>query len=159
MQVGGPDGALLSTVAPSGENRAAIPLLTMSQTGVSHILVASDVPTATYTLTMGAPTRRPIAPNLANPIEEDTTAGILWTFSASRGQRVRIEMRKASGSELDSFLELYGPDGQKVREDDDNLGDRNSLIEYDVENDGEYAILPRGFDGQQGRYDLIVRLE
>ncbi len=157
MQVWGPEGALVATAAPSGESRAAIPLLALSQTGVSHILLASDVPTATYSLTMGAPARRPIDPNSAVPIEEETTAGILWTFRGEAGQRVRIEMRKASGSELDSFLELYGPDGQMVAQDDDSLGDRNSLIEYDVEEGGEYTILPRGYDGQQGRYTLLVR--
>lgn len=157
MQVWGPDGALLARAAPSGDDSAAIPLLMMSQTGDSHILVASDVPTATYSLTMGAPARRPIDPNSAVPIEEETTAGILWTFRGEAGQRVRIEMRKASGSELDSFLELYGPDGQMVAQDDDSLGDRNSLIEYDVEEGGEYTILPRGYDGQQGRYTLLVQ--
>lgn len=156
MRVLGPEGAASSTAATLPDGSVAIPLMGMSQTGIYHILVAAAPLTTAYTLTISTPEQQPFPLGRPESIEGDTTAGILWTFSASAGQQVRIEMRKAAGSELDSYLELYGPNGQKVREDDDSLGDRNSLIEIILPASGEYTILPRGYDGQQGRYTLRV---
>ena len=86
----------------------------------------------------------------------DGTWADIWTFQGRQGQRVRIECRS---SEFDTYLQLL--DGQSVRlaEDDDSLGDQNSLIEYTLPANGTYTIVVNNFgeDRRAGVYTLTVR--
>ena len=64
-----------------------------------------------------------------------------WEAEALGGEDVIVELRSIA---FDAYLELYGPDGTLLAQDDDGLGDgTNSLIA---------AHLPRG-----GRYRLVAR--
>jgi len=44
--------------------------------------------------------------------------GDVWAFEGAVGQVITIEMR-SEGSELDTYVTLYGPDGSRIGEDDD----------------------------------------
>ena len=142
MRVLGPEGAASSTAATLPDGSIAIPLMGMSQTGIYHILVAAAPLTTAYTLTISTPEQQPFPLGRPESIRGGYDRRYPVDLQRQCGPAGADRDAQGWGSELDSYLELYGPDGQKGAEDDDSLGERNSLIEYDVEKDGEYTILP-----------------
>jgi hypothetical protein len=63
-----------------------------------------------------------------------------WSFTLSKGQTVRAEVTAARiGSPLDSRLELIGPDGRVLADNDDHFGS-DSLLVFCASADGKYRI-------------------
>jgi len=88
-------------------------------------------------------------------LTEDMEHG--WFFQGSEGDVVTIVM-KALDDELDCYLELYGPDGLSLTDDDDSGEDLDALIEYyKLPADGAYRIVAQGalFD-IAGVYELTL---
>jgi hypothetical protein len=82
-----------------------------------------------------------------------------WTFAGEEGQVVSVAMG-ATDSVLDCYLELYGPDGVFLTDDDDSGVGYNALIEYyTLPSDGAYSVVTRGGEfGATGSYTLAVEL-
>lgn len=82
-------------------------------------------------------------------------SGDEWTFEGQEGDVISILM---SSLALDSYLELYDPNGDLIEEDDDSGGGLQALIEgVELEMDGTYTIVARTFAGQRrGEYTLIL---
>ncbi|MFQ6100623.1 MAG: PPC domain-containing protein [Anaerolineae bacterium] len=80
-----------------------------------------------------------------------------WVFDGEEGNVVNIAMN-AVGEELDCYLELYGPDGLLLTDDDDSGEEFNALIEYyELPTDGTYRIVARGgLFGAAGAYELTL---
>jgi N-acetylmuramoyl-L-alanine amidase len=76
-------------------------------------------------------------------------------FSGNQGQTVTIAMSKSGGS-LDTYLELYGPDGIKVASNDDSNGTYDSRINnFNLPRTGRYRILSRSYaHSSSGGYTL-----
>lgn len=85
--------------------------------------------------------------------------GETWQFEGREGDVVTIAMDAAAGSALDPYLELYGPDGELITEDDDSGGSfLSALIEgFELPEDGIYTIVARTFGGE-GRGDYVLTL-
>jgi len=79
----------------------------------------------------------------------------LWEFDGRAGQDVIIEMHS---SELDAYLELHGPDGATVAEDDDSGDGTDAMIVARLPRAGRYQIVARSYGDSRriGFYDLSV---
>lgn len=81
-----------------------------------------------------------------------TDLGDTWTFDGGRGDVVRITMRS---EEFDTFLELWGPDGNLIADNDDAYEETNAVIENIwLPRDGTYSIVARAFSSETGEYEL-----
>ncbi len=122
----------------------------------------------TLTLTRGTaisasptPLPTPASSNQGSIGYGDTVTGSLnrsldsWTFNGSAGDVVNIAM---NSSDFDTYLELYGPDGQEVTRNDDGGPGLNSLIEnVTLPTSGTYTIIARSFgNGGRGSYTLSL---
>jgi hypothetical protein len=73
-----------------------------------------------------------------------------WTFPLHKGQIVACEVNAARiGSPLDSYLEVFDPDGRVVAENDDALG-ADSFVRFTATTDGKYAVHIRDANGRGG---------
>ena len=88
-------------------------------------------------------------------------------FCAAQGQQATISMSKEGSESLDSYLELYSPDGSLLNNpgaDDDRGGGRDALIDHQtLPLTGRYRIVARSYyDGNasepQGRGDFALAL-
>lgn len=79
-----------------------------------------------------------------------------WKFSSEPGDVVSIVM---TGISLDdTYIELYGPDGNRLAYDDDGGTELNSLISgYALPESGTYTVVARGYGGNTGTYTLQLR--
>lgn len=82
-----------------------------------------------------------------------TSVGDYYTFQAWDGDWVEITM---SSSNMDTLLELYGPDGRLVASNDDDWGSTDSYIYVDNLQYGTYTIVARGYAGDTGTYWLTL---
>ncbi len=80
-----------------------------------------------------------------------------WTFAGEEGQVVSVAM-DATDDVLDCYLELYGPDGVFLTDDDDSGEGYDALIEYyTLPADGAYSVVTRGGEfGATGAYTLAL---
>src|SRR5262249_37630617 len=63
-----------------------------------------------------------------------------WSFKAKKGQTITAEVHAARlNSPLDSRLELIGPDGKRLAENDDARG-TDSLLQHTIAADGVYQV-------------------
>jgi hypothetical protein len=80
-----------------------------------------------------------------------------WDFDASGGEDVVVELRSIT---FDTYLELYGPDGKLLAQDDDGLGEgTNSEITAHLPRAGRYRLLVRAYTEKQdatGLYELAL---
>ncbi|NDJ74773.1 MAG: hypothetical protein GYB65_00825, partial [Chloroflexi bacterium] len=91
----------------------------------------------------------------------DTVAGTLdgdvhlYTFSGVADEMVTIDLQSDA---FDTYLELYGPDGNQLMTDDDGGDGLNSRIGFFMlPASGEYVIVARGLsDGVSGDYTLSL---
>ncbi len=85
--------------------------------------------------------------------DEDT-----YYFSGVSGRIVSIRMWK-NGSSVDSYLELYNPQGARVAVNDDGGGDRNSWLVYTLPSSGVYRVKARSYNhASQGNYQIRLRM-
>ena len=74
----------------------------------------------------------------------------LWTFTLHKGQSVACEVCAARlGSPLDSYLEVVGPDGRVIAENDDAFG-ADSFVRFTAAADGKYGVRIRDANGRGG---------
>ncbi|GAG17726.1 unnamed protein product, partial [marine sediment metagenome] len=94
----------------------------------------------------------------------ETVEGVLtgsaqheWVFDGEEGDTVNIAMN-AVDEDLDCYLELYGPDGMWLTDDDDSGGNSNAEIsKFELPLSGTYRIVARGYsDEDVGKYELIL---
>ena len=90
---------------------------------------------------------------LDGDIERDGDRDFFF-FSAERGREYRIETYLGSNS--DTVLVLYGPDGGYLVEDDDSGDSGASLLEWVAPSSDTYYIEVSGFDGTPGIYQLSL---
>ena len=80
-----------------------------------------------------------------------------WDFDAGGGEDVMIELRSV---EFDTYLELYGPDGALLAQDDDGLGEgTNSEITAHLPRAGRYRLVVRAYTEKEdatGLYELAL---
>ncbi len=79
-----------------------------------------------------------------------------WEFDARGDEDVVVELRSSA---FDAYLELYGPDGTILAQDDDGLGDgTNSLITARLSRPGRYRLVARSYadSGSAGLYELAL---
>lgn len=83
-----------------------------------------------------------------------SSSGDRWTFRGSAGDWVEITM---SSNNMDSYLELYAPNGQRIASNDDGGSNLNSRIYLSrLPQSGIYTIVARGFEGDTGTYRLTL---
>ena len=78
----------------------------------------------------------------------------LFFFSAERGREYRIKTHL--GSNDDTVLFLYGPDGGYLDENDDSGDSGASRLEWVAPSSDTYYIEVSGFDGTPGTYQLSL---
>ncbi len=84
----------------------------------------------------------------------------VWTFDGFAGDVVTISMVGLDEDFDDTFLELYGPDGILLIDDDDSGEGWFALIEdYTLPETGEYAIVARAWGIDTGSYEISLTLE
>ena len=72
-------------------------------------------------------------------------------FPLHKGQSVACEVCAARlGSPLDSYLEVVGPDGRVIAENDDALG-ADSFVRFTAAADGKYGVRIRDANGRGGQ--------
>ena len=77
-----------------------------------------------------------------------------YTFSGSAGSLIRLTMNKTSGS-LDSYLELYGPNGLVAYNDDMNGSTYDSQISATLPVNATYRVIARSYArSSSGGYQL-----
>lgn len=80
-----------------------------------------------------------------------------YYFNGSRGSVIHVYMNKITPG-LDSFLELYAPNGQKIFWDDDRGGNQNSWVSTRLPIDGTYRIVARSYNmASSGSYVIWRR--
>jgi len=76
------------------------------------------------------------------------------TFDGAAGEEVEITMGSQFG---DTYLQLLGPDGELIAENDDNSYSLNSSLEASLPSDGEYTIVATSFsDRDTFEYELSL---
>jgi len=80
-----------------------------------------------------------------------------WLFEGEQGDIVTISMTAVTES-MDTYLELFAPDGVRVMTDDDGGGDDNAeIFEFELPLGGTYRIIARGYDDDDvGEYELAL---
>ena len=79
-----------------------------------------------------------------------------WTFDGEAGQVITVMM---SSSFLDSYLELYSPDGNFLIDDDDGGQEYDARIDrYILPASGRYVIFAHAADGSNAAYQLTLQL-
>ncbi len=81
-----------------------------------------------------------------------------WHFVGKAGDIVSISAEAVNPTQLDTYLELYGPDGRRLTSDDDSGEPPNALIaEFELPVDGVYTIAVSSLAGQ-GDYRLRLNV-
>jgi hypothetical protein len=97
----------------------------------------------------------------------DTSTGVVnpagdadyWVFVASAGDRLNIDVDASQlGSPLDPTLELLASDGVTSLAFNDDFDGLDSRIRYQIQTDGQYYIVIRGFGGSGGSgYTYLIK--
>ena len=90
-------------------------------------------------------------------VPEDNSFYDVHTFSGEAGQVVTIAM---ASQDFDTFLWLFGPDGQELAQNDDEGLTTNSAIAITLPQTGTYTIGANAHsEGMRGQYEVTVRVE
>jgi serine protease Do len=85
-----------------------------------------------------------------------------YTFTATGGQPVRVDLLslQSTPGTLDPYLELYGPEGYFLYENDDwDYGQVNARLEVVLPTTGTYTLVVRSYaDGSGGLYQLRLQV-
>ncbi len=160
LELFGPDDILLVSDDESGEGGfALIAGYLLPRTGTYRIVAQSYAgESGPYTLSLEqvTVTVQSIAygETLSGTLTADFPYGY-WTFEGTEGDPVTISMVGAGG--MDTYLELYGPDGTMLIADDDSGGDYAALIaDYALPQTGVYRIVGRSLS-VPGSYTLSLK--
>lgn len=91
-----------------------------------------------------------------NPNNDQDT----YYFDGTAGQRLTLSMNRTSGG-LDPWLDLYDPNGTKIKDDDDSGEGNNSLISnFTLPRTGRYRIVAHSYhNGSNGGYSIRLSLQ
>jgi hypothetical protein len=163
LELYGPEGLLLTTDDDSGVGyNALIEYYTLPVEGTYRVVArgAEFGVTGAYTLTL-MQTDLVVQGSLTY---SDTVQTILkpgtrhhWLFEGQAGDVVTISMDAVSEG-MDTYLELFAPDGVRVaRDDDSGDGPDAAIIAFELPIDGIYRIIARGHgDEDVGEYQLTL---
>ncbi len=100
---------------------------------------------------------------LAQEAEDRTVAGEVTEAAPRAVIEISLEtgelvtLSTASADRLDTVLELLGPDGRPVAENDDRApGDLTSQIIHVAETSGDYSAVVTGYGGATGAFELTI---
>lgn len=80
----------------------------------------------------------------------------IWRFDAQVGEVITVRMADTDGV-LDSYLELYAPDGALLVGDDDSGGGQDAAIaNYHLPVAGRYTLVTSGYNNSTGSYVLSL---
>ncbi|MFO8040524.1 MAG: tetratricopeptide repeat protein, partial [Sodalinema sp.] len=89
-----------------------------------------------------------------NEVLQDGSLYDLHTFEGELGQFLEIRL---NSDDFDAYLILFGPEGERVAEDDDGGEGLNSLISIQLPQTGSYSVMANAHDASgRGRYRLTV---
>lgn len=89
-----------------------------------------------------------------NPSSDTDT----YYFNGTAGRVMSLRMN-ANGSSIDSWIELWGPNGY-IGYNDDGGGDRNSLLTTTLSTTGVYRVVARSYNGlSTGTYNVVLTQE
>lgn len=169
----GPDGNLLTENddidLASGITNSAITNYTLPETGTYTIIATrfdseNGLTSGDFTLTLSqgeaTTTQPPVVSgnalsygNSVTGVIDSSTFEHQYTFEGNAGEAVTIELSALNG-DLDTYLSLFGPNGDLLAENDDiNLasGITNSAItNFTLPETGTYTILATRYDGETG---------
>ncbi len=142
-----PDGRLLNVEIPAdGVYFATLALSDLSAGGAYALTLSGS--TEAGTSDGGAPV--PLAyGQQVEGIVTDERPGAYYVFQAAANDQVVIHMAAQDG-DLDSFLYLYGPNGEIVGQDDDSGGSLDAELAVVIPAEGNYTILATRFGRQNG---------
>ncbi len=87
----------------------------------------------------------------------DQAPRVRHAFAAQEGQRLVVSAEAASGSDLDPYLRLYGPDGELLTEDDDGGDDLDSQAVVVARRSGRHVAEVAAYrDDSTGAYTVAV---
>lgn len=144
-----------------GQNSQIGPI-TLTQNG-THILIVRSFGGDTggvYTLALTENTAPPGTVNRTLEYGDRVTANLIngiadrWTFKATVGDEVIIGM---NSGQFDTYLELVGPNDNKVTFNDDFNGLNSQIGPYILNEAGTYTLVARGFRADAtGEYTLAL---
>jgi hypothetical protein len=163
LELYGPDGVFLTDDDDSGvEYGALIEYYALPVEGTYRVVARGGAfgATGAYVLTL-TQTEMVVQSTLAY---SDTVQATLepgtrhhWLFEGQEGDVVSISMA-AVGGDMDTYLELFAPDGVRVATDDDGGGGSNAtIVVFELPLSGTYRIIARGHsDEDVGEYELAL---
>lgn len=79
-----------------------------------------------------------------------------WTFNGEQGDVISVVMTSTT---FDTYLELYGPDGEMLAANDDSpTTSRSEISEVQLPETGQYTIVARAYSSNgSGPYELSLR--
>jgi serine protease Do len=81
----------------------------------------------------------------------------IYQFQGRAGQRVIVEMRS---TEIDPYIVLFDPTGDKIAEDDDGAGKKDARIEITLPANGIYTLYANSYEvGESGKFSLTARTD
>jgi S1-C subfamily serine protease len=99
-----------------------------------------------------------IAESLA-PGDEVLSDGSLfkiYQFQGRAGQKLVIDMRS---TDIDPYLVLFDPTGEKISEDDDSAGKKDARLDVTLPTNGTYTLYANSYEvGESGKYSLVARV-
>ncbi len=148
---GGTDAAIDQFILPADGSYTIVTRGLAETDGGTYELTLKPVkvPAGGGTLLPDRPTQARLQPG-----QDDT-----WDFEANANSFVTINIES---SVVDTYLELYDPDGELLTEDDDGGGDLNAaILDFPLPEDGLYkAVVSAAQEGSQasGVYDVTLTL-
>jgi hypothetical protein len=142
-----PDGRLLNTGIPADGVYFATLALSDLSTGGAYALTLSGS-TEAGTSDGGMPVPLTYGQQVEGTVT-DEHSGAYYVFQAAANDQVVIHMAAQDGN-LDSFLYLYGPNGEIVGQDDDSGGSLDAELAVVIPAEGNYTILATRFGRQHG---------
>lgn len=159
LELFGPDDTLLVSDDNSGEGSfALIAGYLLPRTGTYRIVAQSYAgESGPYTLSLAQVTVTVQTIAYGETVSGTLTADFpygYWTFEGAEGDTVTVSM--VGVGDMDTYLELYGPDGMMLMADDDSGGNYAALIaDYLLPQTGVYRIVGRSL-GEPGPYTLSL---
>lgn len=155
------------TIGRAGEYTIVASSLNGRQTGAFTLTLREGAPPTPTALPTSTPFPTTVPTQLAPATSiayGDTVTGeltdiapsVLYTFSGSQGDGVRVTMDGNRG--IDTTLRILNPTGQEVAYNDDSRGSLSSQIElFVLPADGTYTIVAGGFaNSARGTYSLLL---
>jgi hypothetical protein len=160
-----PDGSLLAIDDDSGSGRNAKLTRVLPDNGRYRITARSwkNCCTGSYNLQLRLLTAGDIDDNrwlsfgqsLSGTINTNTDRDVYF-FSGTQDRIVSIRMNKIN-SGLNSYLELYAPNGQRIATNDNGGGSLNAWLIKELPSNGTYRIIARSVNhNSNGSYQITL---